>query len=135
VLARFDDLWRPFRAAIRERGRAGLAETTSSGWRYRDLVAHAAAWMEQGARELRTGDIQRWNAEKIQAANDSAVRAHELVGPEALLDELDTTQRRIREEIAKLSDDRLADPRIYGIAAFYTYLHWEEHFAELGIPL
>jgi hypothetical protein len=91
--------------------------------------------MEQGAKELRTGDIQRWNAEKIQAANDTAVRAHELVGPEALLDELDTTQRRIREEIAKLSDDRLADPRIYGIAAFYTYLHWEEHYAELGIPL
>jgi hypothetical protein len=135
VLARLDDRWRPFRAAIRERGRAGLAEATSSGWRYRDLVAHAAAWMEQGAKELRTGDIQRWNAEKIQAANDSAVRAHELVGPEALLDELDTTQRRIREEIAKLSDDRLADPRIYGIAAFYTYLHWEEHYAELGIPL
>ncbi len=135
VLSRFDEVWRRFRAAIRERGRAGLADATSSGWRYRDLVAHAAAWMEQGAKELRTGDIQRWNAEKIQAANDSAVRAHELVGPEALFDELDTTQRRIREEIAKLSDDRLADARVYGIAAFYTYLHWEEHFAELGIPL
>jgi len=135
VLARFDELWRPFRAAIRERGRSGLADMTSAGWRYRDLVAHASAWMDQGARELRTGDIQSWNAETIQAANDRAVRAHELVGPEALLDELDTTQRRIREEIARLTDDRLLDPKVYGVVAFYTYLHWEEHFAELGIPL
>ena len=39
------------------------------------------------------------------------------------------------DEIAKLSDDRLADPKVYGIAAFYTYLHWEEHYAELGIAL
>jgi hypothetical protein len=135
VLARFDELWRPFRGAIRERGRSGLADPTSAGWRYRDLVAHASAWMDQGARELRTGDIRSWNAETIQAANDRAVRAHELVGPEALLDELDTTQRRIREEIARLTDDRLLDPKVYGVVAFYTYLHWEEHFAELGIPL
>jgi mycothiol maleylpyruvate isomerase-like protein len=135
VLARFDEVWRPFRAAIRERGRAGLPERTSTGWRYRDVVAHSAAWMERAVIELRAGEFATWDAATIQAANDAAVRAHELVGPEALLDELDTTQRRVRAEIAKLAHRRLSDLKVFGAVASYTYLHWEEHFAELGIVL
>jgi hypothetical protein len=133
VLTRYDAVWRPFREAIRERGRAGLADRTPAGWRYRDVVAHSAGWLERTVRELRSGDFVTWNSESILAANESVVRAHELVGPEALLDELDTTHRRAREEIAKLTDERLADPKVFGVVAFYTYLHWEEHFGELGI--
>jgi DinB family protein/mycothiol maleylpyruvate isomerase-like protein len=135
LLARFDEVWPPFRDAIRARGRAGLAERTPTGWRYRDVVAHSAAWMERAVTELRAGEFANWNAATIQAANDTAVRAHELVGPEALLDELDTTQRRVRAEIAKLDDRRVSDPKVFGAVASYTYLHWEEHFAELGIVL
>lgn len=133
VLARYDALWKPFREAIRARGRAGLDERTPTGWRYRDVVAHSAGWLERTVRELRSGEFATWDGEAILAANEAVVRAHELVGAEALLDELDTTQRRAREEIAKLSDERLADPKVFGVCAFYTYLHWEEHFGELGI--
>jgi hypothetical protein len=135
VLACFDRVWRPFRAAIRERGRAGLAETTAAGWRYRDVVAHSAGWLEQAVKELRSGEFVTWTAETIQRHNEAAVRSHELVGAEALLDELDTTARRAREEIARLSDERLADAKVFGAAAFYTYLHWEEHFGELGVAV
>jgi len=135
MLERFADVWRLFRAALRERGRAGLGETTSAGWTYRDLAAHAAAWMQEAAREIDANDITSWNKDSIQAFNDRAVEAHRLVGPEAMLDELDTSQRRMRDVIAALADDRLANEKIFDIAAWCTYLHWEEHFAELGIPL
>ncbi len=91
--------------------------------------------MQQAATELRSGEIKTWDAESIQRANDRAVRSHELVGAEALLDELDTACRRVREQIAALPAERLSDAKVYGIVAFYNYLHWEEHFAELGIAV
>src|SRR5439155_201250 len=75
MLERFDDVWRRFRAALRERGRAGLGETTSAGWTYRDLAAHAAAWMQEAAREIDGNDITNWNKDSIQAFNDRAVGA------------------------------------------------------------
>ncbi|HEV8535027.1 MAG TPA: maleylpyruvate isomerase N-terminal domain-containing protein [Candidatus Limnocylindria bacterium] len=133
VLARFDEAWRRFRGAVRERGRAGLLEATPSGWSYRDLSAHAANWMQLAVTELESGDFRTWNTETILAENDRAVEVHRLVGPEARLDELDTSHRRVREAIAKVPDERLRDAKVFGVVAFYTYLHWEEHFGELGI--
>src|SRR5213596_2383601 len=99
------------------------------------MSAHVANWMQVATNELEAGKFGKWSAETIQAENDRAVEAHRLVGPEAMLDELDTSQRRIREAIAELADDRLANEKIFDIAAWCTYLHWEEHFAELGISL
>jgi hypothetical protein len=133
MLARFDDVWRRFRGGIRERGRAGLNERTPAGWSYRDLCAHAAAWMQEAVRELERNDLVDWNKDSIQQFNDRAVEAHRLVGPEAMLDELDTSARRIREVIAVLPDERIADEKVFDIVAWCTYLHWEDHFAELGI--
>ncbi len=53
-----------------------------------------------------------------------------------MLDELDTSHKRARDAIAKISDDRMRDPQVFGIAGPYTYLHWEEHLHEdLGISL
>ncbi len=133
VLRRFDETWRILRARVREIGRAGLMATTSSGWTYRDLCAHLANWMQNAASEIETGLSPSWTAESVQAENDRAVAAHRLVGPEAMLDELDSSQRRVREVIAGLPDDRIRDRRVFGIVAFYTYLAWEEHFEELGV--
>ncbi len=134
VVARFDEVWRPFRAAIRQRGRAGLASPTPAGWSYHDLAAHATGWMEQAVRELRSGEFASWTAETIQAFNDRSVRAHQLVGPEAMLDELDSAHRRLRSAVVALTDEELADPKRFGMVGAYTFLHWEHHFAELGIP-
>ncbi|HVD31775.1 MAG TPA: maleylpyruvate isomerase N-terminal domain-containing protein, partial [Methylomirabilota bacterium] len=91
---RIEKVWKPFRAAIRERGRAGLGQPTSSGWTYKDLVAHAVGWMHQAVREMDTKEFRTgWTSETIQEFNDRSVRTHELVGPEAIIDELDTVYR------------------------------------------
>ena len=132
---RIEKVWKPFRAAIRERGRAGLGERTSSGWTYKDLVAHAVGWMQQTVREMQTKEFATgWTSETIQEYNDRSVRTHELVGPEAMTDELDTVYRRLLETLHGLGDGDV-DEKIAGSMPYYTYLHWEEHFAELGIPL
>jgi hypothetical protein len=134
-LERIEKVWKPFRAAIRERGRAGLRERTSSGWTYKDLVAHVVGWMEQTVREMQTNEFSTgWTSETIQEFNDRSVRTHELVGPEAMLDELDTVYRRLLETLRGLPAGDV-DERIASSMPYYTYLHWEEHFAELGIPL
>jgi hypothetical protein len=136
VIRRFDEVWTTFRGAIRERGRAGLMDATPSGWSYRDMCAHAANWMQHAVSELESGQYGTWNNETILAENARAVEAHRLVGPEAMLDELDTSHRRVRETIVKIADGRMADPRVSGIIAFYTYLHWEEHLGhDLGVTL
>jgi hypothetical protein len=136
VLRRFDETWTVFRGSVRERGRAGLMEATPSGWSYRDMCAHAANWLQIGVQELESGASRAWTSELIQAENDRAVEAHRLVGAEAMLDELDTSQRRMRETLAALPDDRMRDPKVFAIAGFYTYLHWEEHLHEdLGVAL
>ena len=135
VLKRYDETWRPFREAVRERGRAGLMEATPSSWSYRDMCAHVANWLQQAAAELAAGEFRSWNAETIQAENDRAVEAHRLVGAEAMLDELDTSHRRLREAIVAIPDERMQDPRISGVIGFYSYLHWEEHLGELGVTI
>ena len=132
---RIEKVWKPFRAAIRERGRAGLGEPTSSGWTYKDLVAHVVGWMDQTVREMQTKEFTTgWTSETIQEYNDRSVRTHELVGPEAMIDELDTVYRRLIETLRGLPTGDV-DEKIAGTLPYYTYLHWEEHFAELGMPL
>lgn len=132
---RIEKVWKPFRQAIRERGRAGLGEKTPSGWTYKDLIAHAAGWMEQAVREMQTKEFRTgWTAPTIQEFNDRSVRTHELVGPEAMIDELDTLYDRLVETVRGLGAGDV-EGRIAMSMPFYTYLHWEEHYAELGIPL
>ena len=137
TLRHFDEDWAAFRDAIRHVGRAGLMATTPSGWSYRDMCAHAANWMQQCVAEFEAGEFKKWNAKTIQAENERAVAAHQLVGAEAMLDELDTSHRRVRELIVSLPDDRFgAESESYNVIAFYTYLHWQEHLHEdLGVTL
>ena len=135
VLKRYDNAWTRFRGAIRERGRSGLMEATPSGWSYRDMCAHAANWLQQAVSELEAGEFRSWNAETIQAENDRAVEAHRLVGPEAILDELDTSHRRLREALAAIPDERMRE-EVSGVIPFYSYLHWEEHLGpDLGVTI
>ena len=135
VLKRYDDAWTRFRGAIRERGRSGLMEATPSGWSYRDMCAHAANWLQQAVIELEAGEFRSWNAATIQAENDRAVEAHRLVGPEAMLDELDTSHRRLREALATIPDGRMRE-QVSGVIPFYSYLHWEEHLgSDLGVTI
>jgi hypothetical protein len=53
-----------------------------------------------------------------------------------MLDELDTSHRRMREAIAASGGERTPDLDIVGVIGMYTYLHWEEHLGEdLGVTL
>ena len=132
---RIEKVWKPFRAAIRERGRAGLVEPTSSGWTYKDLVAHVVGWMQQTVREMQTKEFATgWTGTTIQEFNDRSVRTHELVGPEAMIDELDTVYRQLIETVRALPAGDV-DEKIAGSLPYYTYLHWEEHLPELGVTL
>ncbi len=136
TLRRFDEGWTAFRAAVRDRGRAGLMAATPSGWSFRDMCAHVANWMQVATNELEAGKFGRWSAETIQAENGRAVEAHRLVGPEAMLDELDTSHRRLREAIAATSDELMLDPEVSGVIGLYSYLHWEEHLGpDFGVTL
>jgi hypothetical protein len=84
---------------------------------------------------MQTGDFRTgWTKETIQEFNDRSVRTHELVGAEAMIDELDAVYRRLVETLRGLGDGEI-DERVARTLPYYTYLHWEEHFAELGIPL
>jgi hypothetical protein len=132
---RIERVWKPFRAAIRERGRAGLGKATSSGWTYKDLVAHVVGWMQQTLREMQTKEFSTgWTSATIQEYNDRSVRTHQLVGAEAMIDELDTVYKRLLETLRVLPAGYV-DEKIAGSLPYYTYLHWEEHMAELGITL
>jgi hypothetical protein len=128
-------VWKPFRATIRERGRGGLEEQTATGWTYKNLIAHSIGWMEQTIREMRTGDVSTgWTKETIDAYNERSARTHEFVGAEAIVDELDTVYRNLLATIRGLGDGPV-DRRFATTLPFYTYLHWEEHLVELGVPV
>lgn len=135
TLLRLDEGWAAFRTAVRDRGRAGLMAATPSGWSFRDMCAHVANWMQVATNEVEAGKFGRWSAQTIQAENERAVEAHRLVGPEAMLDELDTSLRRLREAVVA-SADRSPDLKVADVIGFYTYLHWEEHLSEdLGVTI
>lgn len=146
LLSRVDAAWKPFRESVRHVGRAKMGEPTGTGWTYHDLVAHVAGWHDLTARRLRVlratgtlpgpGDEAALGVEAFSSADEFNVRlvsSHRLVGAEALLDELDTTFRAVRQEVAGLSDAQLAanDGQLAGLIAGNTHGHYEEHAKEL----
>lgn len=141
---RLDEDWRFFREAVRHLGRAGLAERTSPGWTYKDLVAHAAAWLEEAPRRLR--EVREGRRDPIATTDDEidrfnarAVESRRLVGPEAMLDELDTAYRQLVAAVRGLRDEEIAGSShgsgALSIVAWCSYLHFDEHLAELGVAV
>lgn len=147
LLARMDEGWHRVRLAVRNVGRAKMGEATGGGWTYHDLVAHIAGWHDLTARRMRVYRSEGWypeyNAGVLgiapfadgDAYNARLVSSHRLVGPEALTDELDTTFRALRAEIAQLSDEQACanDGWVVSVVAGNTYDHYVEHATELGI--
>src|SRR3990170_3454331 len=103
LAARIEEGWRPFRDRVRQLGREKLAGSiagapTDSWTTYRELIAHVIGWLEDVPRRLeaiRAGTHRPISGQKeIDEYNARSVSSRALVGPEALLDELDTTYRR-----------------------------------------
>jgi hypothetical protein len=91
--------------------------------------------MQQTVREVQTKEFTTgWTATIIQEFNDRSVRTHELLRPEAMIDELDTVYRQLIETVRALPAGDV-DEKVAGSLPYYTYLHWEEHLPELGTPL
>ena len=136
LAARVDADWKRFRELVRHLGRSGLADRTAAGWTYKDLLAHVVGWLDDLPRRLeamRAGtDRPIGSRSEIDEYNARSVSSHALVGPEAMLDELDTAYRRARSAIAGLSDVEARTPQLLGLVATRTFLHWEDHLAELG---
>jgi hypothetical protein len=146
LLARMDEGWRLFREAVRDVGRAKMDEPTGGGWTFHDLFAHVAGWHDLTARRLRVyrteGRFPQYNEgvggiprfKDADEFNARLVSSHRLVGAEALTDELDTTFRALRAEIAELSDAQVHANAGWAIAVAgsNTYGHYAEHAKELG---
>jgi len=138
---RIEQGWRPFRDAVRHLGRERLAgritRGSPDGWTtYRDLVAHVIGWLEDVPRRLdaiRAGTHRPIASQReTEEYNARSVSSRALVGPEALLDELDTTYRRVREAVLGLSGEEARDPRIAGMVSVRTFLHWDQHAREIA---
>src|SRR2546421_12698516 len=138
LLRKVDEGWRPFREAVRHVGRAKVAEPTGAGWTFHDLVAHVSGWHDLTARRLRAfrttgkfpgaGDEAALGIPAFKDAdefNARLVKSHRLVGAEALTDELDTTYRALRSEVAQLGDDQVHanDDWVIKIVAGNSYGH------------
>lgn len=135
LAARIEEDWIPFRDRVRGLGRAGLARKTRTGWSLKDLLAHVDGWLEDVPRRIeaiRSGTHKPIASKQaIDEYNARSVASHTLVGPEAMLDELDTCYRRMREAVLGLGDAEARDFKVLGMICARTFLHWEEHAAEL----
>ena len=140
LAARIEEGWRPFRDRVRHLGREKLAGRISGapddGWTTnRDLIAHVIGWLEDVPRRLaaiREGTHKPISGQaEIDDYNRRSVASRALVGPEALLDELDATYRLVREAVVGLSDEEVRNFRISGMVSVRTFIHWDEHGKEL----
>src|SRR2546422_5244004 len=129
--------WTGFRLAIGAIGLPGLEEKTSTGWTYKDLVAHAAAWEERTATRLRT--LRESGAKDLPGVDDAdefnAAVVERTRGRDArdVVDELDAAHARMLEEIENLSPEQIHanDDRMIAVVAGNTYGHYAEHFDEV----
>jgi mycothiol maleylpyruvate isomerase-like protein len=137
LLERAESAWPRFLGAIHHVGPRHLDQETPSGWRYRDLVAHAAVWHRIAGRGLQaiheTGALPEERLEATDAINAQAARDAEGVPPERLLADLETSWNEVREVLAALTDEdlRAYDGFAIGVAAENTWEHYEEHRPEL----
>ena len=136
ILAQVDVGWRELREGIRHLGRGGMRERTPTGWTYKDLIAHLAAWEEEAARRLRAlatgGAVPVFGSDaEIDAFNARAVEERSLVGAEAIVDELEAAHRQLVKVVADLSEEIVADTRAQRWIGGNTFGHYAEHRDEL----
>ncbi len=109
---------------------------TPVGWTRHDLVAHVAAWEAHAAGRLaryrETGVPPPFEGE-VDEMNARFIAGHRLVGPEALVDELDASHRRLLDELGRLDDAQIAahDAWVAMVVGANTFEHYAEHAAEL----
>ncbi len=141
LLALVQTSWTPFRLAIGAIGLPSLEEKTWTGWTYKDLVAHAAAWEDRTATRLATfrrsgaktypgvDDTDEFNAAVVERTRGRDAR--EVTG------ELDAAHARIVEEIGQLTPEQIhaKDDWVISVVAGNTYGHYADHLDEIFVSV
>ena len=138
TLGRMDDAWTGFRnrahAVPAERLGARIGE---DGWTLKQMLGHVGTWhdltVERLARFAESGEPVEL-LEETDAINARAARGAGGRTTGEILLGIDDSYRRLRREVARLSDDQLAanDGWAAAVIAGNTFDHYEEHLAELA---
>src|ERR1700716_3064599 len=108
-LAVVQTAWTPFRLAIGAIGLPSLEEATSTGWTYKDLVAHAAAWEDRTASRLakfrESGGKSHPRGDDTDEFNAAVVERTRGRDASEVIRELDAAHDRIVAEIKNLTPE------------------------------
>ncbi|MEO8632399.1 MAG: maleylpyruvate isomerase N-terminal domain-containing protein, partial [Chloroflexota bacterium] len=124
--------WIPFRLAILSLGIPTLDAQTSSGWTYKDLVAHVAAWFDLTIDRLghfRTTGETKGSGGEADDINAGIVERTRGRDAREILAQLDASMARLLEEIRKVDDTQIHanDGWVIAIVAGNSYGHFAEH--------
>lgn len=138
TLARMDEAWSAFlsraQALPGERLSARIGE---DGWSIKQMLAHVGTWhdltVERLSRFAETGEPSELS-EETDAINARAARAAGGRTSGEILTVVDDSYRRLRREVARLSDPQLAAHEAWAtsIIAGNTYEHYAEHLDDLA---
>jgi hypothetical protein len=138
ILSRMDDAWTSFRDRVHLLPNEQLERRLGEGaWTRKQMLAHIGTWheltTERLARFAESGEPAE-APEDDDAINARTARAAEGRPTGEVLLTMEDTYRRLRREVARLSDAQLAahDAWAAAIIASNTYDHYAEHLDDLA---
>jgi hypothetical protein len=115
---------------------------TQGDWSIKDILAHIAAWEEEGAKRLAL--IRRGRAERVHFYDDMSeadrfntrvVAAAARLSPRAMLSRLERARRHLVQELRKLPPSALRDPShrypVVGWLPEFAWTHEQGHLADI----
>lgn len=137
LLARMDTGWTAFRDRLRKLRTERLEEHIGEGWTRKQMLAHVATWHDLTIDRLGRFAESGEPAELEEQADDINARAARAATGRTtgeIIQGLEESYRRLRREVARLSDAHLAahDSWAAAIVRGNTFEHYEEHLADLG---
>jgi DinB family protein len=137
TMDRMDDAWAAFRERIHSLPSEQLERPVGGGgWTRKQMLAHIGTWhdlaIERLARYVESGEPIEVSDDE-DAINARAARAAAGRPMGEVLLQMEDSYRRLRREIARLSDAQLAahDDWAAAIIAANTYGHYADHLDDL----
>jgi hypothetical protein len=139
VLARIDEAWAGFSGAVRALPSESLEERLGEeSWTRKQMLAHISTWhdltVDRLAEFAETGKPSKLD-EDDDVINARAAHASEGRTTGEILLTMEDSFRRLRREIARLSNAQLAahDGWAASVIAGNTFGHYEDHLADLRV--
>ena len=139
TLARMDEAWGTFSGRVHALpGELLASRIGDGGWTRRQMLAHIGTWHDLTVERLgRFGESGQPAelSEDEDVINARAARASDGRTTGELVLGMDDSYRRLRREVARLSDEKLAahDGWAAALIAGNTYEHYAGHLDELGV--